>query len=164
MMAAAGEAGAQRVAASCIVLGASGLLVRGPSGSGKSALCWALLQDPAPFAYAALVGDDQLWLRAAAGRIIAEPAPAIAGRIEIRGLGIVPLEHEPRARIALVADLVPVGEIERLPAADDLQTELLGIKVPRLAVAEGCDLSATLRLKHALAWLASGRPLGAFED
>jgi serine kinase of HPr protein (carbohydrate metabolism regulator) len=163
-MTAEGEGRAERVAASCIVLGAWGLMVRGPSGSGKSALCWALLNDPAPFAYAALVGDDQLWLRAASGRLIAEPAPAIAGRIEIRGLGIVPLGYEPRARIALVADLVPLGEIERLPVAGDLQTELCGLQVPRLAVPAGGDISAGRRLKHALAWLASGRPLGAFED
>lgn len=160
-MAVDSKAGAERVAASCILLGSRGLLVRGPSGSGKSALCWALLQDPAPFAHAALVGDDQLWLRPANGRVVAEPAPAIAGRIEIRGLGIVPLDFEPRARIALVADLVPLEAIERLPAADDLQTELCGIALPRLAV-PASDLSAAQRLKHAMTWLASGRTLSAF--
>lgn len=161
-MAGQGGEAAQRVAASCVVLGPWGVLVRGASGSGKSALCWTLIHDPAPFAYAALIGDDQLWLRAASGRLVAEPVPAIAGRIEIRGLGIVPLKHELRARVALVADLVPPGEIERLPEAGDLRTELCGVELPRLAVPAGGEISAGQRLKHALSWLASGRELGAF--
>lgn len=160
-MAAGSNAGAERVAASCVLLGASALMVRGPSGSGKSALCWALLQDPAPFAHAALVGDDQLWLRPAHGRLIGEPAPEIAGRIEIRGLGIVPLDYEPRARIALIADLVPPEAIERLPEPGDLQAELCGVALPRLAVPAG-DPAAATRLKHAMAWLASGRTLSVF--
>jgi len=107
------------------------VLLRGPSGSGKSDLAVRLLQ-----AGGRLLADDQTHLARRGGALIATPPPALAGLIEVRGVGIVELARNQlmaRARVALLVDLVPSDRIERLP---DPQTErLLDVTVPRLALA-----------------------------
>ena len=132
------QAAAQEtVHASCVLLDEAGVLIRGPSGSGKSALCLALLDRFfLEGRHARLVGDDRVRLEAHHGRLVAGPHPALAGLIEIRGLGIRRLAtHAPAAVLRLVVDLVPETERfpERLPdsAASAL---LLGVAVPRLAL------------------------------
>ena len=62
------------------------------------------------------------------------PAPELAGLLEIRGAGIRRLPHEPRAVVGLVVDLA-AADADRLPAREALTTEVLGITLPRLAVA-----------------------------
>ena len=64
------------------------------------------------------------------------PASALAGLIEVRGLGIRRLEHEPVAVVDLVVDLA-AEDAERLPAAGE--TIVCGVRLPRLAVAAGAD-------------------------
>ncbi|MDP2622049.1 MAG: HPr kinase/phosphatase C-terminal domain-containing protein [Hyphomicrobiales bacterium] len=154
-------AGPVAMAASCVLLGARGVLIRGASGSGKSTLAWSLIREPRPFAFARLVCDDQVLVEAQDGRLLASPVAAIAGRIEIRGLGIVPLAHEPLARIGLLADLTPANDIPRLPQPDDLRSELLGVALPRLAVPMRNPLAAALVL-HAMSHLAAGGDLADF--
>ena len=155
------RAGATLLPASCVLLGAAAILIRGPSGAGKSSLCHTLLANPAPFPFVSLIGDDQIWVYPASGRLIGEPPPALAGKLELRGLGIIPVSFERRGRIALVADLVPADEMERLPEEDELSTTLCGITLPRLAVpASGPQHQAcAARLRQAMAWIAGGREL-----
>lgn len=123
------------------------MLIRGASGSGKSRLALQLIQSARsrhpPFAR--LVGDDRVHLQAAGGRLVARPAEALAGLLEVRGVGILRLPYEPCAVVGLVVDL---GEkAERLPAAEDQETILAGTRLPRLAVAaEDSALSAVLAL------------------
>jgi HPr kinase/phosphorylase len=75
---------------------------------------------------------------------VVRPAAALAGLIEVRGLGIRKLPYEPSAVVGLVVDLA--AEAERLPQADQ-QTELEGVAVARLAVAAGAPaLPAVLAL------------------
>ena len=104
------------VHASAVLAGRRAILIRGPAGAGKSRLALALIQAAGcgliPFAR--LVGDDRLELAAAHGRLLARSPPALAGLIEVRGLGIRRLGHEPVAVIGLVVDLA-VAEAERLP-------------------------------------------------
>ena len=73
-----------------MLVGARAVLIRGPAGSGKSRLALALLhaakQGLMPFAR--LVADDRAHVEAAHGRLLVRPAPALAGLIEVRGLGI----------------------------------------------------------------------------
>jgi HPr kinase/phosphorylase len=69
-------------------------------------------------------------------RLLVRPAPALAGLIEVRGLGIRRFDHEPVAAVGQVVDLA-VEDAERLPESDE--TVLLGIPLPRLAVAPGID-------------------------
>jgi len=64
--------------------------------------------------------------------------------IEVRGVGIRRLDHEPVAVVGLVVDLA-ASDAERLPTAPE--TVVRGIRLPRLAVAEGTDpLPAVLAL------------------
>jgi len=149
------------VAASCVLLGARAVLIRGPSGSGKSTLAWSLIEAPGPFSFARLVCDDYVLIEARDGRLLASPVAAIAGLIEIRGLGIVPFAYEPLARIGLVADLTPAHEVPRLPEPEDLHAELFGIDLPRLAVPTASPLAAPL-VRHAMSHLAAGGDLADF--
>ncbi|KQQ25057.1 serine kinase [Methylobacterium sp. Leaf123] len=121
------------VHASCVLLDEAGVLIRGPSGSGKSALCLALLDRFfLEGRHARLVGDDRIRLEAHHGRLVARPHPALAGLIEIRGLGLRRLaKHSPAAVLRLVVDLV--AEAERLPDTTATAT-LLGVALPRLAL------------------------------
>ncbi|MEM9733311.1 MAG: hypothetical protein AAF903_07475 [Pseudomonadota bacterium] len=81
--------------ASAVRLGEVGLLVCGPSGSGKSALCFALVSK----AGARWVGDDQLCLEMTANGLTARPHPALAGKAERRGDGVVNVSNVSEARI-----------------------------------------------------------------
>jgi hypothetical protein len=65
------------------------------------------------------------------------PADAIAGRIEVRGLGIRAMDYERVAVVGLVVDLG--GDGMRLPEPDALQAVIEGVSLPRLAVAAGMD-------------------------
>jgi serine kinase of HPr protein (carbohydrate metabolism regulator) len=107
------------------------VLLRGPSGSGKSDLAIRLLQ-----AGGRLIADDQTHLARRGRALIATPPPALAGMIEARGLGIVRLPRGQlmqRAPVALLVDLVGTDRIERLP---EPQTEtLLDITLSRLDLA-----------------------------
>jgi len=87
--------------------------------------------------FARLVGDDRIHLEAKAGRLLARPARELAGRLEVRGLGIRKLPLEPMAVVGLVVDLGETGE--RLPEPESLQTTLAGVTLPRLAFGAGID-------------------------
>jgi serine kinase of HPr protein (carbohydrate metabolism regulator) len=126
--------------ASAVLVGARAVLIQGPAGSGKSSLALALLhaagQGLIPFAR--LVADDRTHVEAAHGRLLVRPAPALAGLIEVRGLGI---RRVPCEQLATVGFLVELGgsEAERLPARSRTQAIVAGITLPRLAVAAGSD-------------------------
>jgi HPr kinase/phosphorylase len=126
--------------ASAVLVGARAVLIRGPAGAGKSRLALALIQaaDGGLLTFARLVGDDRIELAACHGRIVARPAPALAGLIEVRGLGIRRLDHEPVAVVGLVVD-VGVVEAERLPGAAEQEVEVAGIILPRLPFRSGFD-------------------------
>ena len=139
------------VHASAVLAGARAVLIRGASGSGKSRLALALVQaaQAGSLPFARLVGDDRVHLEAQHERLLVRPAAALAGLIEVRGLGIRRLDHEPVAVVGLVVDLA-ADDAERLPAAPD--TIISGVRLPRLAVAAGCD-----PLPGVLALLAGAR-------
>ena len=123
--------------ASAVLVGARAVLIRGPSGSGKSRLALELIQagKSGALRIARLVGDDRIHVEAAHGRLLVRPAAALAGKIEVRGAGILRLPYEPSAVVGLVVDLA--ADAERLPGARQQRTELEGIAVARLAVAAG---------------------------
>ena len=122
--------------ASAVLVGARAVLIRGPSGSGKSRLALDLIETGRTGAlpFARLVADDRVYLEAANGRLVARPAEALAGLIEIRGVGLLRIAHEPGAVIGLVIDLA-AADATRLPDIDLRKTEIDGIILPRLAVA-----------------------------
>jgi serine kinase of HPr protein (carbohydrate metabolism regulator) len=138
--------------ASAVLVGARAVLIRGPSGSGKSRLVLDLLDAArrGSLDFARLVGDDRVHVDAAGGRLLVRPAPALAGMIEVRGAGLLRLAHEPVAVVGMVTDLA-VEDAERLPEALQRQARIEGISVPRLAVAQGAEaLPALLALIKSL--------------
>src|SRR5262249_46228458 len=86
--------------------------------------------------FARLVGDDRVHLEAQHGRLLVRPAAALAGLMEIRGLGIRNFAYEPTAVVGLVVDL-PAADAGRLPVT--AETDVAGIRLPRVAVAAGAD-------------------------
>jgi HPr kinase/phosphorylase len=125
----AGESG---IHACAVAVGERGALIRGPSGAGKSALSLAMIALARQAgAFAALVGDDRIFLSVAAERLLARGVPGFEGVIERRGEGLLAETHESRVVIRLVVDL---GDAPSRWPADDDHAELLGIRLPRLAL------------------------------
>src|ERR1700749_918633 len=85
-----------QIHASCIELAGTGVLLRGPSGSGKSDLALRLID-----AGAKLVADDRTDLWTEKGRLLARARATVAGLIGVRGLGIVKSPHGGHIRLAL---------------------------------------------------------------
>ncbi|MFN4097810.1 MAG: HPr kinase/phosphorylase [Sphingomonas sp.] len=109
--------------ATCVAIGERAVLLLGPPGCGKSTLALHLLDRGAR-----LVGDDGVTLTVLGDRVMAAPAPQIAGLIEVRNVGLV---HMPavRAPVALILHLTDAAPrfVERAGSED-----LLGIAVPEL--------------------------------
>jgi HPr kinase/phosphorylase len=124
--------------ASAVLAGPKAVLIRGPSGSGKSLLAWNLInaasQGLLPFAR--LIGDDRLQVIGQSGRLLVRPAQALSGLIEIHGLGIRKLPFEPLAIVGWVVDLAAT-DASRLPATEAATALIAGVKVTRLPVAAG---------------------------
>jgi serine kinase of HPr protein (carbohydrate metabolism regulator) len=139
-----------RVHGTSVALGGDGILLRGPSGSGKSDLALRLID-----AGARLVADDQTELNLAGGEVAMTAPATIAGRMEVRGLGIVPVPHVAAAPLRLVIDLVPAGAIERLP--EPAACDYLGRRFPLLRLAP-FEASAPAKLRLALRALGAREP------
>jgi len=128
------------VHASAVLVGARAVLIRGPSGSGKSRLALALIAAAQTqlLPFARLVADDRVELEACNGRLLARPHGTLAGLIEMRGLGIRRVPHEPVAAIGIVVDLAG-ADAQRMPSPAEREAMIAGISLPRLAVASGVD-------------------------
>lgn len=126
--------------ATAVLAGPRAVLIRGPSGSGKSKLAWSLIEAArrGELPFARLIADDRVALSAVNGNLIAAAPKTIEGMIELRGLGIRRVPFEPYAAVGLVVDLA-AADAERVPATAALRTELLGVTLPRLPVAKGAD-------------------------
>jgi len=105
-----------------------GVLLRGPPGSGKSDLALRLIDGGAR-----LVADDRCILRRERGRIMLSAPPAIAGLLEVRGVGVVAVARAGTTRLGLVVDLVVGGRVARLPGR--ARCRYLGVPLARLALA-----------------------------
>lgn len=111
------------VHASCVVLppiGGTkpydwrGILLRGPSGAGKSSAALSLIRQLG----ARLVADDRVILRPATAGLLAYAPPAIAGRVEVRGVGVQELPYRSPASVGLVVDITSrdlIDTLDRLP-------------------------------------------------
>jgi HPr kinase/phosphorylase len=129
--------------ATCVALGDAAVLLRGPSGSGKSDLALRFIDGGGH-----LVADDQVALTVEGGVLVAAPPPPLAGLIEVRGVGIVRLPHLPRATVRLVADLVEPARIERAPP-EARRCRLLDLSLPLLLL-DPFAASACAKLRLAL--------------
>ena len=130
-----------RVHATCVALGARAVLLTGPPGSGKSDLALRLIDRGWR-----LVADDQVELTVGGdGELLASAPATIAGRIEMRGVGIVERPAAVAVPVTMVFDLA--ARPERLPEAQTIA--LSGVTLPCLALAP-FDASAPLKLEAAL--------------
>lgn len=139
------------VHATAIASDGAGVLIRGPSGAGKSDLALrclglpvsALL--PAPFL---LVSDDRVIIEREADAVLLSAPSSIAGLLEVRGLGIVPIGPAAgRSALRLVVDLVAPEAVERMP--DPVFEKIAGIDFPVVALAP-FESSAPLKIALAL--------------
>ncbi len=145
------------VHATCVALGNQGVLLLGPSGSGKSDLALRLMDQPgrgigATVMEAGLVADDQVLLTRKGNNLIASAPERLAGLLEVRGLGIVRVATAGPVRLGLAVSLAAAENIERYPVEDN-ETSFLGCRVGCVAI-DASAPSAPARVRAALAHLA----------
>jgi len=116
----------ETVHASTVATGGRAVLLGGPSGSGKSDLALRLIDRGFT-----LVSDDQTIVRREGDRLIAKAPPTIAGKLEVRGLGIVEMETVTDVPIALFVELT--SDIERLPD-ENRERSILGVELPLISI------------------------------
>lgn len=125
-----------------------GVLLLGPSGSGKSDLALRLIDRGAR-----LIADDRTDVSAAGGRLEVSAPKEIKGLVEARGVGLMPVENRDRAWLGLVIDLAPAEPVERLPEPAGWQC--LGVTVPRLAL-KPFEASAAAKVRLAVRGVKDG--------
>ncbi|MBK8174181.1 MAG: HPr kinase/phosphatase C-terminal domain-containing protein [Rhodospirillales bacterium] len=113
----------ERLRGTCVAIDGAGVLLRGPSGSGKSDLALRLID-----VGACLVSDDYTCAEAAGGAVTASAPEALAGLLEVRGIGVLRMPAKASVRLDLVIDLVDGDSVERMPAPDSV--EILGVRLP----------------------------------
>lgn len=126
------------VHATALVVGETGLLVTGPSGSGKSRLALAMIQAArVRGAYATLVSDDRVSLQVLGSKVIAIAPLRIAGMIELRGSGILKTDHLPRAIMHVAISVGRPQAHPRLPPAGARYSSQPGIDLPLVHLVPG---------------------------
>lgn len=146
-----------QIHATAIALDDRAALILGPSGSGKSDLALRCILQGAwidgRHCLGQLVADDQVIVEETVRGLIARPPDAIAGRIEVRGVGIMEVPHAATARLVLAVELAEPVAIARLPDPQPAMS-LLGAEIPLVRVA---PFETSTHLKVLLA-LARGLP------
>jgi serine kinase of HPr protein (carbohydrate metabolism regulator) len=132
---------AETVHASTVALDGRAVLISGPSGSGKSDLALRLLDRGF-----VLVSDDQTLVRRDDDKLLAAAPPNIAGKLEIRGIGIVDMERVSDQPVALLVELT--SDIQRLPD-DSRERPILGVSLPLISI-DAMTASAASKVALAL--------------
>jgi serine kinase of HPr protein (carbohydrate metabolism regulator) len=139
------ELSSETIHASCVSINGRAVLIEGRSGEGKSDLALRLIDRGA-----VLVSDDQTVCHRQGGTLIASPPATIAGRIEVRGLGILDMPHVERVPVALL--IVILDAPPRFPE-DPRTRRIAGMDVPVLALA-ALEPSAPIKTELALSRIA----------
>lgn len=132
---------AETLHASTVALDGRAVLIAGPSGSGKSDLALRLLDRGF-----ALVSDDQTIVKRDGDRLIACAPPTIAGKLEVRGIGIVEIKQVDDIPLVLAVELT--SDIERLPD-DSRERVVLGLPLPLITI-DAMTASAPSKVAFAL--------------
>lgn len=140
---------AQIIHATSVAIGGHGVLIMGPSGSGKSDLALRLIDRGAR-----LISDDYTYVSSGDGGLLLSAPANIAERMEIRHLGIIDMRKIGPDLMApagaVLARLVVQLEDrpERMPQPDATMT-LAGHKLPFVLLA-GLEASAPIKVEWAL--------------
>ena len=129
-----------RLHATAVAIAGRAVLLTGASGAGKSDLALRLIDRGA-----VLIADDQVELTNDGFRLLASAPATIAGLVEVRGVGIVPVAHTGSVQVALVVDLEAIPE--RLPEAGS--RTILHHRIPLIAL-DPHAASAAIKVEHAL--------------
>ena len=135
------EVSSETVQGACVAIGGRAVLIEGRSGEGKSDLALRLIDRGAT-----LVADGQVICQRSDRALLASPPAHLAGRIEVRGLGIVEMPSVERVPVDLL--IVILDAPPRFP--EDARTRrIAGIDVPVLALA-ALEPSAPIKVELAL--------------
>jgi HPr kinase/phosphorylase len=144
----------------CVALGDRAAILQGPSGSGKSDLALRFLAmgeahgqfgthgDASP-RRTMLVSDDQVIVRSVDGRLLVRPPGAIAGKLEVRGLGIIDIPYRAEAELRLMVALTGPENVPRIPSEATPIVMLFGAPTPLIKLSP-FDASAPIKLRLAL--------------
>jgi serine kinase of HPr protein (carbohydrate metabolism regulator) len=135
------EVSSETVHGACVAINGRAVLIEGRSGEGKSDLALRLIDRGAT-----LVADEQVICQRLDGGLIASPTSAGAGRIEVRGLGIVDMPHVERVPVELL--IVILDTPPRFPD-DARKRRVAGVDVPVLPLA-ALEPSAPIKVELAL--------------
>ena len=132
---------AETIHASTVARDGRAILITGPSGSGKSDLALRLLDRGFT-----LVSDDRTLVKKDGSKLVASAPSTIAGKLEVRGIGIVDIDHEDNVPVALLVELTRV--IQRLPD-ESRERPILGVNLPLVTI-DAMTASATAKAALAL--------------
>lgn len=127
--------------ATTVAIGGRGVLIAGPPGSGKSDLALRLIDRGA-----VLIADDQTEVRREVDAVLASAPSTIAGRMEVRGVGIADLSFVGDVPVALAVTLS--NAIDRLP--HPATRIVAGVPIPHLLI-DPRPASAPIKVELALA-------------
>ncbi|QUT04221.1 aldolase [Sphingobium phenoxybenzoativorans] len=131
--------------ATTVAIAGRAVMLCGVSGSGKSDLALRLIDRGA-----SLVSDDYTLAtrigRGASAHLAVSPPRNIAGKMEIRGIGIVDVPHLADMPVALIVDLFDI--VDRMPEKP-LTRRIAGVDVPVMKIAPH-EPSAPIKVEYAL--------------
>ena len=156
-MAGGAKSGELLVHGTGVAISGSGALLRGAPGAGKSDLALRFISlfgmQERDDQGASLIADDQVLVSREGQQLVARSPESIAGRLEVRGVGIVEVPYREQNRLTLIVDLCPAGDMPRLPPDPLPREEVLGVRIPVLKL-NPFEESCPVKLKLAL----TGKP------
>ncbi len=129
--------------ASCVAIDGRAVLIEGRSGEGKSDLALRLIDRGG-----ALVSDDYTICTRSNGALLGDAPANIAGKIEVRGIGVIDMPHQGRVPIALLVTILDTPP--RMPEAPK-KRRIAGVDIPEVALAAlepSAPIKVELALKH----------------
>ncbi len=142
------EVSSETIHASCVAVAGRAVLIEGRSGAGKSDLALRLIDRGAT-----LVSDDYVRLTRTGRRLHAAPPPNIAGKIEVRGIGILDMPHVEDVPVWLLVTVVEAPP--RMPEGPGVR-RIAGVDVPELRL-PALEASAPIKVELALARVTDRR-------